>query len=135
MLTIQLGQLSFLALSNIVLGAYTGAILNVVSILRNILSMKLKYTLPLKLIISAILAGPGLLANNHGLLGVLPVIGTTLITFHLDTDNVIKLKTVYILSQSAWIFYDIAVMNYVSAATDAFGIVSNIIGIVSVKKH
>ena len=134
MLTIQIGQLSFLALSNIVLGAYTGAVLNVVSIGRNILSMKVKYTLPIKLIIAAILVGPGLLANNRGLLGVLPIIGSTLITFFLDIEDVVKLKIVYILSQSAWIFYDFAVQNYVSAATDAFGIVSNIIGIISVKK-
>lgn len=134
MLTLQLGQLSFLALSNIVLGAYTGAVLNVVSILRNVLCLKVKYTWTLKLILSVILVGPGLLANKHGFLGILPIIGSTLITCFLDVENVVKLKTVYISSQSAWIFYDFAVQNYVSAATDAFGIVSNLIGIVSVKK-
>ena len=134
MLTLQLGQLTFLGLSNVVLGAYTGAVLNAVSILRNVLSLKVKYTWTLKLILTAILIGPGLLANRHGFLGVLPIIGTTLITCFLDVENVVKLKTVYIISQSAWIFYDFAVQNYVSAATDAFGIVSNIIGIVTVKR-
>ena len=133
-LTIQLGQLGFLALSNAVLGAYTGVVMNLVSVLRNILCLKVKYTWALKLTISAALVGLGLLANNHGLIGVLPIISSTLITCCLDIDDVVKLKTLYIIAQTLLIFYDIAVKNYAAAGMETFGAISNAIAIISVKK-
>lgn len=135
MLTLQVGQLTFLAASNAVLGAVTGVMMNITALVRNMICLKVKYTLPLKLGIAAILVTLGVCANDRGIIGMLPVAGTLLITLCLDIENIVILKTVYILSQCAWIFYDIAVKNYVSAATDAFGITANIIGIISVRKH
>lgn len=134
MLTLQSGQLMFTAIANFILGAYTGVVMNLVAFVRNAICLKVKYTIALKLIFSAILVGLGLYANNRGFLGILPIIGTVLVTCCLDVENVLKLKVYYVIGQCLWIFYDFAVKNYVCTATDAFGIVSNMIGIISVRK-
>lgn len=133
-LTLQLSQVSLLAVSNAILGAYTGAVSNLIALVRNILCLKVKYSLTIKLLVSAALVGLGLLTNDRGFLGLLPIAGTVLVTCSLDCEDVVKLKSAYIISQSVWIFYDLAVKNYVAAVTDTFGVAANIIGIISVRK-
>ena len=134
MLTLQLAQVVFLGFSNIVLHAFTGAVMNFVALVRNILCLKFRYTLLMKIVISAVLVGLGLYANNRGLLGVLPIIGTVLVTCCLDFTNVPRLKLAYIISCLLWAFYDFAVSNYSSCLMDIFGITSNIIGIITVRR-
>ena len=134
MLTLQLGQVVFLGFSNIVLGANTGAVMNFIALVRNIVCLKFRYRLWHKLVFSALLVGLGLYANNKGLLGVLPIAGTVLVTCCLDLDNVSLIKLSYVISTSMWAFYDFTVHNYVSCLTDIFGAVSNLVGIALVRK-
>ena len=134
MLTLQLGQATALGVSNIILGAYTGAAMNFVVLARNFLCLKVRYTLALKIVISAILVFFGLYTNNHGLLGCLPITGTVLCTCLLDAKNVVVLKCAFIISCTMWAFYDFTVQNYVSCATDIFAVISNIIGIINVRR-
>lgn len=134
MLTLQLGQVVFLGFSNIVLGAHTGAVMNFVVLVRNILCLKVKYTILIKLIVSALLVGLGLYANNGGLLGVLPIAGTVLVTCCLDLKNISFIKLSFVVSCFMWAFYDFKMKNYVSCLTDIFGIISNLTGMVVVKK-
>ena len=73
-LAVQCVQFSLMGIGNLVLGGVTGALSNLISLVRNLICYKFGITIPLKLMFIAVQAGLSLWVNTQGLIGLLPVL-------------------------------------------------------------
>ena len=133
-LYVQSIQIALFVVSNIVLGGISGAIINAVSFVRNILCYKNKLGLPAKIIITVVSIGLVLYFNNLGWIGWLPLISTTLYVWFTTIKDVVKFKILMIITLILWIIYDFSIGSYTSSIFDAFTIVTNVIAIFKIKK-
>lgn len=122
-------QFTLMGVSNFLLGGISGTISNVLSILRNLFTFRWTLTPLWKFIFIAVQAGLTIVGNTLGWLGWIPVVSVASLTLILDTKNEILLKAVIIFGLVLWVIFDLALLNYVSAAFDVFAIVTNLIGI------
>lgn len=130
-LYVQIIPLSLYVLSNIILGGLTGALINALSCVRNILCCKDKLDLKAKIILT-FLAILFLLFNNLGLIGLLPVISTVVYILLMNTKDIIKFKWLIIATSFMWFVYDLFIKSYTSAIFDFMTIVANIISIIEI---
>ena len=123
------------AISAIVLGGYSAAVQNVVSIVRNfaaayhVKSKVLEWSL---VILGVVL---GIAFNNRSWVGLLPVIGNlqyTLAIFKFKNDER-KVKFFFLLSVVAFVIFNIAIRNYAGAVSDLVVIVTT--GVMLLKKE
>lgn len=127
--TIQIG---LSVLSNIVLGGITGAIINALSCVRNILCYKDKLDLKAKIILISLAITLSLMFNNLGVIGLLPVISTITYILLMNTKDIIKFKWLIIFTMLMWLIYDLFIKSYTSAIFDFMNIVANIISIIQI---
>ncbi len=120
-------QMLVLAFSNLVLSGYTGAIANIVGIVRNILCYKNKLNIYFKLIISILLLILSLFFDSFTLIRTLPIISGILYTWLMGIKNIIKFKLLIVVTIVLWLIYDIYIKSFVSALFDALTISTNII--------
>lgn len=128
--TIQIG---LFVLSNIILGGITGAIINALSMIRNILCYKNKLGLKEKIIITILSIVLSLSFNNLGIIGLLPVISTVTYIWLIDIKNVSRFKILIIFTMILWFIYDMTIKSYTSAFFDFMNICANIISIILIK--
>lgn len=114
------------AISDLILGGYTGTIVNLISLVRNYLCYKDKLTNDKKLILIMLSIIFSLLFNNLGFLGLLPLISTIVYTCFMNTKNTIRLKLLIIFTMILWLIYDVFIQSYISAVFDFFSIIANI---------
>ena len=114
------------AVSAIVLGGYSAAVQNLVSIARNfaaIRNIKSKFLEWLLVILGVVL---GVVFNNRSWVGLLPVIGNlqyTLAIFRFKNDER-KIKFFFLLSVVAFIIFNFAIGNYAGVVSDFIVIVT-----------
>lgn len=130
----QCFQFAFMGVGNLVLGGVTAFVTNALSILRNMICFKWKYTMPLKIAFISIQVAISYKVNTMGLIGWFPIIATSVFTWFLDVKSDAALKTVIILTQILWLIYDFTLFNYASLAFDVLTIASNSVGIVMLYK-
>ncbi len=133
-LAVQCVQFGLMGTANLVLGAFSGFVSNMVGIGRNLAFSRWKANLPMKLIFIAVqtlLSVKGLAA---GPIEWLPVLAAAIYTWCLDTKSEIRLKIVIITAQVMWLVYDLYYSNFVAALFDVLTIFSNAAGIFLVKK-
>lgn len=133
-LTIQCFQCGVYSLANFVLGGYSGAVQNVITIFRNIFAFNNDFTFKAKLIFILLQVVLGLFFNRLGLVGLLPIIAGVSFTWFVDSKSEILLKVVIILDNLLWVYYNIVINSYISLAVNAFAIISNIMGIYIIKR-
>ncbi len=133
-LYVQTVQIGLLALSNIILGGITGAIINKINCVRNVLCYngKLNNTAIVLLIVVSIILSLGF--NNLGIIGLLPLISSTVYILFMNTQDVIKFKYVLIFTVLLWFFYDFYIKSYTAACFDILTIITSIISIIQIKK-
>lgn len=129
--TIQVG---LSVLSNIILGGITGAIINAISCVRNILCYKEKLNNIAKFILIILAIVLSICFNNLGIIGFLPLISTIAYILLMNTKNVIRFKFLIIFTMILWFFYDLYIKSYTSACFDFMCIVTNIISIMQIRK-
>lgn len=134
-LIIQTIDIVFATIANIILSGVSGAIINCVSIIRNILCYKNKFTLPVKIIITIITIGLSITFNNKGLIGLLPLISNISYTFLMDKFDEKKFKLLIIFTLIWWGIYDFIIHNYVAFSFDMATIVTSIIAIIRQSSH
>ena len=127
--TIQIG---LSVLSNIVLGGITGAIINALSCVRNILCYKNKLDLKSKIILIFLATTLSLMFNNLGVIGLLPVISTITYILLMNTKDIIKFKWLIIFTMLMWLIYDLFIKSYTSAIFDFMNILANVISIIQI---
>lgn len=130
---IQTIQISLSVLSNVLLGGITGAIINAISCIRNILCYKEKLGKLAKTLIIIASIVPSLMFNNLGFIGVLPIISAVAYTLFMDTKDIIKFKYLTIFIMFLWCTYDLYIKAYSSAAFDFMTIIANIISMIKIK--
>lgn len=130
----QCMQFSIMGIGNLILGGMTGFITNIVSIVRNLFCLKWPFTAPVKIVFILVQLAISLCFNKMGLIGLLPIISTSIFTWFLDTRNEVLLKTIIIITVAMWVIYDFSLMNISSGIFDIFTMISNVIGIVIIKK-
>ena len=130
----QCAQCLFMGAGNLILGGVSGFISNVVTIFRNLVFLKLKNTVFLKvffILLQLVLSWSSLTA---GFISWLPLIAAALFTWCMDTKNAVKLKKVILCTQVMRLAYDLYFRNYVASAFDVMTMVSNVIGLYMVCK-
>lgn len=133
-LAAQCFQYGVLSVSNAILGAFTGITANVIGIARNLFCMKREFTVPWKLAFIAAQLALLFAFNADGWLGLLPAAATCVYTWFLDLKDERKLKLVIILTVLCWAVYDFLFRNYVTFAFDLGTVVSNTVGIITLRK-
>lgn len=126
-------QISLSVLSNLVLGGITGAIINALSCIRNILCYKDKLNIKIKIILIFLSIALSFMFNNLGFIGLFPVISTVTYISLMNTKNVVKFKWLIIFTMLMWLIYDVYIKSYTSAIFDFMNIVANIISIIQIK--
>lgn len=129
----QTVQIGLSVISNIVLGGITGAIINVLSLIRNILCYKDKLGLKEKIVITILATILTLKFNNLGYIGLLPLISTVSYVWLMNIKDVKKFKWLIVFTMLMWFIYDVVIKSYTSAIFDFMNIVANIVTLFQIK--
>ena len=130
--TIQIG---LFILSNIVLGGITGAIINVLNCIRNILCYKERLNNIVKVVLIVLATILTICFNNLGIIGLLPLASMILYVLFMNTKDVVKFKYLILSTMVLWLIYDFSIKSYVSTCFDILTIVTNIISIIQINKR
>ncbi len=134
MIFLQTVQIGLFVISNLILGGMTGAIVNAISFVRNILCYKDKLGLKEKIVITILSVVFALVFNNLGVIGLLPLLSTILYLWLMTLKDVVKFKLLLILTMVLWLIYDITIKSYTSAVFDFMSIIFNVISIVQIRR-
>lgn len=129
----QTVQIGMSVVSNIILGGITGAIINALSMIRNILCYKNKLGLKEKIVITILAIILTFKFNNLGYICLLPLISTISYIWLMNIKNVKKFKLLIAFTMLMWFIYDLIIKSYTSAIFDFMSIIANILTIVQVK--
>lgn len=130
---VQTIQIALFVLSNLMLGGITGAIVNTISCVRNILCYKDSLGKLSKTVIVISTITLSLMFNNLGIIGLLPIIATVLYTLFMDVKDIIKFKYLSSFISLLWGIYDAFIISYSSAFFDFLTIITTIISIIKIK--
>lgn len=130
----QCAQFTIMGIAQLILGGITGTVTNLVSILRNIICVRVKFTLLYKLIFMGLQVGLTLLVMPTTLIAWFPTAAALLYTWILDTKSEKVLKWAMIACQLLWVVFDFSIQNYVGVVFDLFTVVSTVVGIMMLQK-
>lgn len=133
-LYVQTVQIGLSIVSNIVLGGITGAIINAIGMIRNIICYKEKLGIRAKVIITILAVSLSLRFNNLGLIGILPVISTVTYIWLMSVKDVKKFKLLIAFTMLMWLIYDIFIKLYTSAVFDFMNLIANVVTIFQIRK-
>lgn len=133
-LIVQAIQIGLFVISNLVLGGYVGAIVNAISLIRNIICYKDKLGIKEIIIITILSVGLSLCFNNLGIVGLLPLIASTLYLWFMNIKDIKKFKVLMIFITILWLIYDICIKSYTSALFDFMTVIANIVSLYSIIK-
>lgn len=132
-LYIQTVQIGLSVISNIVLGGITGAIINAISMIRNIICYKEKLGFKERILITILSITLSLKFNNLGIIGFLPVVSTITYVWLMNIKDVKKFKLLIAFTMLLWLIYDIIIKSYTSAIFDFMTLIANVITIFQIK--
>lgn len=134
-LLMQCVQFFPLAMGNLVLGAYTGIISGVSSLLRNLVCFFFPYTLPIKIGFLALQIIPAIFANQVGWIGWLPIASTCLFTWFLGLKDERHFKLLLLVTQLFWCVYDLWFLNYASFVFDILTVLTCTLSLLRMGKN
>jgi hypothetical protein len=135
-LLVQSISQAFYGIGTLLLKGYSGAVQNMVSILRNFAAIKniqSKWIQWLFVVLGVIL---GLLFNNIGILGYLPILANlqySLAVFHFR-DNERALKYSLSISVVLYTFFSAAILNFIGVAINLVILVTTLIHLIKTRK-
>ena len=133
-LFVQSIQILLFIISNLVLGGITGAIINLIGFIRNLLCYYDKYNNLEKIIITIASIILTIVFNNLGIIGYLPLIAIVAYNLFMTTKNIYFFKYLILFTMVMWSIYDFTIKSYTSFAFDLFTIIANIISLLSLNK-
>lgn len=135
-LAIQILSMVFYGAGSIILKGYSGAVQNAVGILRNLAAMKNIKSKVIEWILIALGVLLGIVFNNRGLLGWLPIIANleySIAVFHFSADPR-GLKYAFIINMLMFTVFNVAIMNYVGAISSTVVAVTTAISLIKERK-
>lgn len=126
-------QKIFGVISNLVLCGITGALMNLVGFIRNVLCYKHKLGVKEKIILIILSTALSLYANEINAISFLPMIATIIYTLLMDIKDIIKFKRLALVTTIMWFIYDIFINSYTGALFDLAYILTNLITIIRLK--
>lgn len=133
-LLVQTIQIGLSVVSNLVLGGYSGAIINAVNCVRNIICYKDKLGTKEKILLIVVSSVLTLLFNNLGWIGWLPLLSTVVYIMFMNIKDVTKFKALIIFTILEWLVYDFYIKAYTAAVFDFLTIVTSTIAIIQIIK-
>lgn len=131
MLKYQIFDSMFNALGNVFIGSFTGALSNVITIIRNLLNTKGKMTKSLNLFICILVVIIGLLINTNGIIGLLPIIASVQYTISTYTTKTAQgLRYALILNLCFWFIHDLSLGLIPAMIIDIVVIITTFISII-----
>ncbi|MDO4982002.1 MAG: YgjV family protein [Eubacteriales bacterium] len=130
----QSGMNAVFIVGNLTLGGISGAIVNLVTLLRNFVCLKFEMTKLWKIIFIALQIGLTAYFGCDSIIMWFPVIGACVFTWFMDTENMLLLKIIVIVSQLLWAVYDFSIRNYATVPFDIASAVTNTISIFGIIK-
>lgn len=113
MLYIQVADTLFNAISNLLIGSYSGMLSNLIGTVRNILIAKGKMSKKIYIFLSLVLLVIGVFFNKLGLIGILPIIATIEYTILSSIcKDAQELRYALIINILIWLIHDIYVRLY-----------------------
>lgn len=131
-LTVQCVQFGVQAISHLVLGAVTGFVSSVISVVRILVFNRVKVTAWLKLGFIALQVVMTLLAGAETLIDWLPVLSMVCYTWYLDTESAVTFKIVNIIGLVMWVIFDLHYLNFVAFTFDILTLISTTVGILMI---
>lgn len=127
---LQFMNCAVLAVASYFFGSYAAITTLVLCCIRNIFIMKDKFSVPVMTVILILVIACGVLTNNRGLIGLLPVIATVEYTIccHYITD-VGKTRISILVNEAIWIIYSFLVLDFSTAITDIIVVTVDIVSI------
>ena len=110
----------FLLVSDMFLKGYSGAVQDAVGLIRNIVILAGKNNKAVSIILVAAGVVPGIIFNNHGALGILPVFANfefACVTLN-PKSNETAMKAAICVSTACWAVYCFIIKNYVSTCVN-----------------
>jgi hypothetical protein len=133
-LIVQCIELSLYTVANAFLGGISGVIINFLGVINNFLEYKKKLNTLAKIILSIVSIVLVVLLNNKGIFGYFPLLCILIYLWSLNIKDVVRLKTMIIITIIFWLIYDFSVKGYISCIFDILTIITNIIAIVQLKR-
>ena len=136
LLTQNLSQAIYCA-SAITLKGYSAAVQNIVSIVRNFTAARKIQSKFLEWMLVVLGVVLGIVFNNRGIVGLLPVIGNlqyTLAIFRFS-DNQRVLKISFLLSVVSFAIFNAVICNFVGVAADSFVVVTTAAVLIRERKN
>lgn len=133
-INIQCVQFALMAAGNLILGGVSGAISNLIGVIRNLISLRVRdFSLTWKIFFIAVQAVLTGMSNHAGFLGWFPVLATAAFVMVMDQEEK-YIKWSMIFGEALWVFYDFSNRNYTSMVMDVLTILSTAIGLWRLKK-
>ena len=129
----QTVQIGMSVISNIILGGITGAIINTLSLIRNMLCYKDKLGLKAKIVITVLAIVLTFKFNNLGYFRLFPLVSTVSYIWLMNIKDVKKFKLLIAFTMLMWFIYDIVIKSYTSATFDFMNIIANIVTLFQIK--
>lgn len=131
---VQSIQMFLMGLGNLFLGGFSATFSNFISIFRNVMCYKNKLNKIFKILFIIVQTILGLLINNLGTIGILPILASVIYTWFMGLDDE-KLKKVTIFTNMLWLIHDFYIKSYVGALFNLLGIIMCIVTIYRIKNN
>ena len=132
---VQSIQVTLQAASNLVLGGISGAIVDLLNLVRNIIFYNNNLTNIVKIILTIRTIFLCVYLNNLGIIGDLPLIGAVLYLWLMDIPDPKKFKYLNIFVLFLWLIYDLYILSFASALFDFATIITNVIAVIKIQKN
>lgn len=121
----------------ILLKGYSGAVQDAIGFIRNVVVLKEKQTRLLKILFVGLGLVLGVLFNNRGWIGLLPIIGATEYAMVIVNEKATErtIKKAIIVSTSLWAIYCLFIFNFVNVVANIITASSAVIYLVKNKKQ
>lgn len=120
---------------DLVLGGYSGAIVDGVDAVRDVLSYRNKLTQRLKMVLIFVASALIFYFNNLGLIGLLPLVATVFYTLNINTQDPVRYKLCLMLTWVLGLIYNLAILSLVGAAVQAAALVGGAISLVRLRRE
>ncbi len=131
-MAVQMLSQVFYGAGSIILKGYSSTAQNVVAILRNLAAMKRIKSRAVEWILILLGVALGVLFNNRGLLGWLPIVANleySIAVFRLKDDER-GLKIAFVINMVMYAAFSLVIQNYVGAASCLFIAVTTVISLI-----